>query len=123
MTAWTDEELADIGGADELRIAGLRRDGTLQPSRIIWVVRHGDDVYVRSVNGPDGGWFRGIRASQAGHVSAEGVEADVLVEDADHDLDDEIDEEYRRKYGRSSSAVDHITSPKARSTTIRLVPS
>jgi hypothetical protein len=46
-----------------------------------------------------------------------------VFEQADHDLDDEIDEEYRRKYGRSSTAVDHITSPKARSTTIRLVPS
>jgi len=29
------------------------------------------------------------------------------------DLDDAIDEEYRRKYGRSSKAVDHITSPTA----------
>jgi hypothetical protein len=47
----------------------------------------------------------------------------VVFEDADHDLDGEIDEEYRRKYGRSSTAVDHITSPNARSTTIRLVPS
>ena len=122
MTAWKDEELADIGGADELRIAPLRQDGTLRP-RIIWVVRHGDHVYVRSVNGPDGAWFRGVQASHAGHASAGGVDADVVFEDADHDLDDEIDEEYRSKYGRSSTAVDHITSPKARSTTIRLMPS
>ena len=75
MTAWRDEELADIGGADELRIAPLRRDGTLQRPRIIWVIRHGDDVYVRSVNGPDGAWFRGVQARHAGHVSAGGVDA------------------------------------------------
>jgi hypothetical protein len=122
MAAWKDEELADIGAADELRIAPLRRDSTLQRPRIIWVIRHGDEVYVRSVNGPDGAWFRGVEATHAGHVSAGGVDADVVFEDADHDLDDAIDEEYRRKYGRSSSAVDHITSPNARSTTIRLVP-
>jgi hypothetical protein len=122
MTAWKDEELTDIGGADELRIAPQRRDGTLQRPRIIWVVRHGDDVYVRSVNGPDGAWYRGAQARRAGHVSAGGVDADVVFEDADHALDDEIDEEYRRKYGRTSTAVDHITSPGARSTTIRLVP-
>jgi hypothetical protein len=120
---WSDEQLVDIGETDELRIAPLRRDGTLQPPRIIWVVRHGDDVYVRSVNGPDGGWFRGAQARRAGHISAGSVEADVLFEDADHDLDDEIDEAYRRKYGRSSTAVEHITSLTARSTTIRLVPS
>jgi hypothetical protein len=122
MTPWKDEELAVIGGAHELRIAPLRRDDTLQPSRIIWVVRHGSHLYVRSVNGPEGAWFRGVRKTHAGHVSAGGVEADVALEDADHDLDGEIDEEYRRKYGRSSTAVDHITSPAARSTTQRLLP-
>jgi hypothetical protein len=123
MTPWKDEELAGIGGADELRIAPLRSDGTLQPSRIIWVVRHGSDLYVRSVNGPEGAWFRGVRKTYTGHVSAGGVEADVALEDADHDLDDGIDEEYRLKYGRSSTAVDHITSPEARSTTLRLLRS
>jgi len=33
-----------------------------------------------------------------------------------------INEEYRRKYGRSS-AVEHITSPKAQATTLRIVQS
>jgi len=122
MTAWTDGDLAAIGGAGELRIAPLRPDGTLQRPRIIWVVRHGDELYVRSVNGPDGAWFRGVQARHAGHISAGRVEADVVFEEADHDLDDAIDEEYRRKYGRTSMAVDHITSADARSTTIRLVP-
>jgi hypothetical protein len=123
MTAWTDEELAGIGGAGELRIAPRRRDGTLQPSRIIWVVRHLDDLYVRSVNGADGAWFRGVQAMHAGHISAGGVDADVILEDADHGLDDALDEEYRRKYGRTSTAVERITSPNARSTTIRLARS
>ena len=121
MGAWTEAELADIGGANELLIAPERSDGTLQRSRIVWVVRHGDEVFVRSVNGPGGAWFRGLQARQAGHVSAGAVDADVLFEDADHGLDDEIDEEYRRKYGRSSPAVDRITSPDARSTTARFV--
>ena len=123
MTAWTDEELAGIGGAGELRIAPRRRDGTLQPSRIIWVVRHVDDLYVRSVNGADGHWFRGVQAMHAGHITVGDVDADVLLEDADHSLDNAIDEEYRRKYGRTSTAVDHITSEQARATTIRLVRS
>jgi hypothetical protein len=122
MTGWKEEELAEIGGTGELEIAPTRRDGTLQHPRIIWVVRHDDDLYVRSVNGTEGAWFRGVQARHTGHISAGGVDADVLFEEADHDLDDELDEEYRRKYGRSSSAVDHITSAKARATTIRLVP-
>lgn len=123
MTEWDDRDLAGIGGAGELRVAPMRGDGTLQRPRIIWVVRVGDDLFVRSVNGADGAWFRGVQARNAGHISAGGVEANVLFQAADHDLDDEIDEAYRRKYGRSSSAVERITSPEARSTTIRLVPS
>jgi len=110
------------GEADELAVAPERRDGTLQRPRIIWVVRHGDDLYVRSVNGADGAWFRGVEVSHAGRISAGGVDADVVFEDADHDVDDDLDEEYRRKYGRSSSAVDSITSANARATTIRLLP-
>jgi hypothetical protein len=93
---WTPEDLATIGGADELRIAPRRHDGTLQPSRIIWVVRHADDLYVRSVNGTDGHWFRGVQAAHAGRITAGDVDADVLLEDADHGLDDAIDEEYRQ---------------------------
>ena len=121
MGAWTEAELADIGGANELLIAPQRLDGTLQRSRTVWVVRHGHDVYLRSVNGPGSAWFRELQARHAGHISADAVDADVLFEDADHGLDDEIDEEYRRKYGRSSTAVDRITSSDARSTTVRFV--
>ena len=121
MIGWTSEELSKIGTAEELRIRSLRRDGTLRSPTTIWVVRHGDGLYVRSVNGPGGAWFRELQARHAGHVSAGAVDTDVLFEDADHGLDDALDEEYRRKYGRSSTAVDRITSSDARSTTVRFV--
>jgi hypothetical protein len=91
----------------------LRNDGTVQSPRIVWVVRRGDDVYIRSVNGDEGAWFRGVQVHHAGRISAGSLEVDVLFEDADHDLDDAINEEYRRKYGRSS-AVEHITSSRRR---------
>ena len=43
--------------------------------------------------------------------------------DADHSLDDDIDAAYRSKYRRyARSITDSITSPGARSTTIRLLP-
>ena len=122
MGSWNDEDLADMAESSELRIAPMRGDGTLQRPRIIWVIRLDGDVYVRSVNGPDGEWFRGVQARHAGHISAGAVDADVLLEDADHGLDDAIDEAYRDKYGRSSTSVGRITSARARTTTMRLVP-
>jgi hypothetical protein len=62
MTTWTSDELTRVGNAQELQIASLRGDGTLGSPRTIWVVRHGDDLYVRSVNGRDAAWFRGAQA-------------------------------------------------------------
>ena len=48
MTNWTADELDSIGQADELEIAVRRPDGTLRKRVTIWVVRDGDDLYVRS---------------------------------------------------------------------------
>ena len=54
MRGWTNEELTAIEGTDELQLASVRRDGTLRNPVTIWVVRLGDDLYVRSVNGRSG---------------------------------------------------------------------
>ena len=58
MTSWTSEELAKIGDAEELAIASRRPDGSLRPFVTIWVVRTAGDLYVRSVKGRSGSWFR-----------------------------------------------------------------
>ena len=71
MTTWTSDELNKVGTAEELEIASLRRDGTLRNQVTIWVVRHGDDLYVRSVNGPTGTWFRGAQVRHEGHIQLE----------------------------------------------------
>lgn len=123
MTAWTNDELTRIGAAEELQIASLRRDGTLGSLRTIWVVSYGGGLYVRSVNGPTAAWFRGTRVRHEGHIRAGGVDRDVAFEAADHSIDDQIDAAYRTKYRRyAKSITDAITSPGARSTTIRLLP-
>jgi hypothetical protein len=123
MTTWTSDELNKIESAEELEIAPLRREGTLRNPVTIWVVRHGDDLYVRSVNGPAAAWFRGAQVRQEGRIQAAGLNKDVIFVDADHDHDDQIDSAYRSKYHRyAASTISRITSPEARSTTIKLVP-
>lgn len=123
MAAWTSDELAKIGAAEELRIASRRRDGTLGSRRTIWVVRHGEDLYVRSVNGPTAAWYRGTWVRHEGHIRVGGVDKDITFVDADHDLNDQIDAAYRSKYRRyAPSIVNSIVSPQARSATIKLVP-
>ena len=124
MTAWTSDELTTIGAADELELASLRGDGTLRKEVTIWVVRHGDDLYVRSVNGRSAAWFRGAQARHEGHIRAGGVERDVtFVEEADPGINDELDAAYRTKYRRYDTRyVDPMVAPAARAATIKLVP-
>ena len=124
MTTWTRDELNKIGTAEELEIASLRRDGTLRNPVTIWVVRHGDDLYVRSVNGRTALWFRGTQVRHESYIRAGGVDKDVtFVEEADPEINDQIDAAYRTNYRRyAASIISHITSPEARSATIKLVP-
>ncbi len=124
MTMWTSDELNKIGKAEELQIASLRRDGTLRKPVIIWVVRLGDDLYVRSVNGRTSAWFRRVQVRHAGRIWAGGVEKDVTFEEqSDPAINDQIDVAYRAKYRRyAASIVNSIVTPGARSATIKLVP-
>ena len=123
MTAWTNDELNKIGNAEELQIASLRKDGSLRSMRIIWVVRVGDDLYVRSVNGRTSDWFRGVQTRHEGRIHAGGVEKDVaFVEESDPMVSDQIDAAYEAKYRRYASIIPSINSPTARAAAIRLVP-
>jgi len=123
MTAWTQPELNRIGGADELEIAALRRDGTLRKAVTIWVVRVGDDLYVRSAYGRTAAWFRGTHIRHEGRVSSGGIAHDVTFADADPAVLDQIDAAYRAKYRRHGAQyVNSVISEEARSTTIKLVP-
>ena len=89
----------------------------------MWVVRDGDDIYVRSVNGRGSSWFRGAQDRHEARIRAGGVEKDV-----------EPDRDRRRattlsmppteaKYGRRyPTIVPSIVAPEARAATLKLVP-
>jgi hypothetical protein len=126
MTTWTSNELARIGAADELQVAPLRRDGTRRNPVTIWVVRVGDDLYVRSAHGRNAAWFRGTQIRHEGHIQAGGVEKDVTfvdIEETDSATHDQIDAAYRAKYRRYPERfVSPVVSAESRSVTLKLVP-
>ncbi len=123
MTSWTNGELNKIGTAEELQIASLRSDGTLRKPVIIWVVRLGDDLYVRCVNGRAGAWFRGTQARHEGHIRAGGVEKDVaFVDETDPGINGKIDAAYLTKYRRYPQYVAPMVTAEVRAATIKLVP-
>ncbi len=122
MTSWTSDPLAKIGAAEEVQITPLRRDGTPRKPVTVWVVRLGDDLYVRSVKGRSGHWFQSTQERHEGRIRAGGVQQDVTFVDADHDIGAEVDAAYRTKYRRyAGSILNSVLTPEARATTIKLV--
>jgi hypothetical protein len=121
MTGWTANELGRIGRADELEVTSTRPDGSLRPFITIWVVRSGDDLYVRSAYGPDNGWFRRAKASGLGRIRAGGIERDVAFEEPGPEVADELHAAYHAKYDRyGAKDVDPVVSLEAAGATLRL---
>jgi hypothetical protein len=121
MAVWTKDELDTIDEAEELTFASSRRRHAAEPRDDV-VVRDGDDVYVRSVNGRGSSWFRGAQARHKARIRAGGVEKDVsLIETGA--ANEAIDAAYHAKYDRRyPSIVPRIVAPDARAATLKLVP-
>jgi hypothetical protein len=126
MTNWTRNDLERIGAADELQLASFKKDDTLRKPVTIWVVRVGDDLYVRSYRGREGAWFRQVQRRPEGRIVADGVTRDVTFVDVSDDeaLNNKIDAAFQSKYRRySATFVGPMIAPQARVTTLKLVPS
>jgi hypothetical protein len=123
MSSWSKDDLDRVGRTEELQLASRRPDGTLRPYVTMWVVRAGDDLYVRSAYGADNPWYRRAKAAGEGRVRAGQVERDVTFVDADQDVHSGIDEAYHAKYDRYGPAiVGSVVGDKAVPVTIRLLP-
>ncbi|WP_327672719.1 MULTISPECIES: DUF2255 family protein [unclassified Streptomyces] len=122
MAAWTDAELERIAQAEEIDLESERGDGTLRDPVTMWMVRDGDFIYVRSVKGREGPWFRGAQTRHQGRVRAGGVTKDVTFEDADPGVSERVDAAYRAKYSGYPSIVEHVLTPQSQEATLQLVP-
>src|SRR3954471_18127526 len=117
--SWTAEQLERIAAPDEVRIAPVRRNGELRTPTIVWLVRAGEELYVRAAYGAGKGWHGVARTSGQARLTAGGADYDVAVEDADPDVYDAVDAAYRDKYGaRYASIVDDINNAEKRASTL-----
>ena len=123
MTTWTDEEPSRTGEARELQLASERPDGTMRPYVTMWVVRAGDDLFVRSAFGPNNPWFRRATARGVGRVQAGGLVRDVSFAEPAPGVHTAIDAAYHAKYDRfGPRIVGTVVGPEAEAVTIKLVP-
>jgi hypothetical protein len=118
MGTWRSQELEVIGNTVEIRIGPVDADGAPRASTPIWIVRHGDDLYIRSYRGAEGPWYRAARRSRRARIRAAGIEHDVIL--TPHISDRAvIDDAYRTKYGRSIY-VDAMVTDATAATTLKL---
>ena len=123
METWTDDELRRIGGADELRVASQRPDGTMRPFTTIWHTTLGENLYIRSAHGPENAWFRRARQAGVGRISSDGVEKDVTFEPADPGVREALDAALHAKYDRfGPGPVGAITGDDVLETTLKVTP-
>ncbi|WP_315098830.1 DUF2255 family protein [uncultured Cellulomonas sp.] len=123
MSTWTEDQLARVGEAEEVQLTSTRPDRSLRPYVTMWVVRAGDDLYVRSAYGATNPWFVRALASGRGRIRAGGVEQDVHFVAADPGVHAGIDAAYHTKYDRYGPAiVGTVVGPEAAAVTLRLVP-
>jgi len=123
MSSWDPRQLERIGQVEELSVSSQRPDGSLRPFVTIWVVRAGDDLYVRSAHGYDNGWFQRALHSNGGRIQAGGIEHDVRFEQPGPDVAAAVTTAYHAKYDRHGPAiVGTVVSPESVRSTLRLIP-
>ena len=110
--------LSSLGETQEVDI----RPAGASAGVTIWIVRAGDDVYVRSFRGERGRWYRAFRDEPRGSLIYGGGELEVRGQPvSDSAVNRDVDAAYLEKYRTSQYAASMVALEVA-ATTMRLTP-
>jgi hypothetical protein len=113
---------AAVDSAQEVEIETRRGEGAPVHRTPIWAVVDGGDVYVRSLRGTRGRWYRELMADPAAVLHVEGDTFPVqAVQAADPESIERASHALRRKYPASRS-LDSMLADDILETTVRLEP-
>jgi hypothetical protein len=118
------ETLRLLDQTDEVHVE-TRRDGDSEEHRtIIWVVVTGGEVFVRSVRGTKGRWYREISSNPEGALHVEDTRIPVRATSATNDTTvDEVSAAIRSKYEESAPGpTAAMVRPEVLQTTLKLSP-
>lgn len=119
MTNFDAEILDELRDVQEIAIRTAKHPGN---AVVIWVVVTGDKVFVRSVRGDSGRWYRDLAAGGSATLEFGGRRLDVqAVPERDSDLIERVSREYLRKY-RPSPYAQAMVRAEVLPTTLRLEP-
>jgi hypothetical protein len=108
----------------EVRIQTTSIDGARTHRTIIWIVTAAEQVFIRSVRGTAGRWYREALRRPDVLVHAEGVELPVTAVPAnDQGTIQLVSDAFKAKYGkRAPGSTASMLQPHTLETTIRLDP-
>ena len=108
----------------EVRIETRRDDDSPEHRTIIWVVVVEGEVFVRSVRGPKGRWYREISANPEGALHVEDDRIQVRAAPATEEATvNAVSAAFRSKYQQSSPAsTEAMVRPETLPTTLKLSP-
>lgn len=118
--------LAAIAEREEVELETTRRSGATRKT-IIWIVAHGPDVFVRSVRGPEGRWYKELLADPEAtlHFRGKPKLPSIAVRGV-HTPDPEsvavCSQALKVKYRRHGGSLEAMLVPEALPTTVRLEP-
>jgi hypothetical protein len=117
-----DEKTLDqLRQKDEVRVETSRGDAVHRT--IIWVVVDGDDVFIRSVRGPRGRWYRELSDSGKGALIIGRTRIPIRALPADDDESIErASRALREKYRSSGASLRSMLRPETLPTTLRVEP-
>jgi hypothetical protein len=116
-----DNALQHLADVEEIRIGFQRPDGSTG-STPVWIVRAGDDLFVRSMYGARGGWYQRLRANPHGEVHDQAHSHLVRAEPVgDAGTVAEVTRAYATKYA-ASPYVQSLLGEEAAGATLRLKP-
>jgi hypothetical protein len=119
--SFSPEDLAILDRIEEVEIETQAPGGPIHRT-VIWVVVDRDDVFVRSVRGPTGRWFREAIANPAVAILAGGRRMSATAIDAtDPDSVERVSAAMSRAYA-GDPAVGTMLRPETLATTLRLAP-
>jgi hypothetical protein len=116
--------LDKLDQTDEIEIETRRSDTAPTHRTTIWIVVDGGEVYVRSVRGPAGRWYRELVANPRGAVHADGLVFAVQAQAAsDAATNARVSAALQRKYeGRWPGPTAAMLTAEVVPTTLRLEP-
>lgn len=118
--ALTDDQLDLLDRTQEVKIETLSPDGPVKT--IIWIVVEDGDVYVRSVRGASGKWYRRVLSNPLVAIHADGERIEFRAVGVDEgNVIETVSSALRDKYPPGGS-LDRMTDASVLDTTLRLEP-